>query len=144
MKSYLVFYCINLAMAWIDYEKAFDMVPHSWIIECLELFGIAENVRKFMWNSMRPWKQELTSSGESLGDVHIQRGIFQGDSLSPLLFVLCMIPLTLTLRKVAASYEWGNKEFRIICQESGPNRFTSTNCKYSQTRVSRISSDQAK
>ena len=103
----------NLAMAWIDYKKAFDMVPHSWILECLELFGIAENVRKFMWNSMRSWKLELTSSGESLGDVHIQRGIFQGDSLSPLLFVLCMIPLTLTLRKVAASYEWGNKEFRI-------------------------------
>ena len=77
------------------------------------MFGIAENVRKFMSDSMRSWKLELTSSGESLGDVDIQRGIFQGDSLSPLLFVLCMIPLTLILRKVTASYEWGNKEFRI-------------------------------
>ena len=28
----------NLAMAWIDYNKAYDMVPHSWIIECLDLF----------------------------------------------------------------------------------------------------------
>ena len=27
----------NLAMAWIDY-KAYDMVPQSWIIECLDLF----------------------------------------------------------------------------------------------------------
>ena len=26
----------NLAMAWIDYKKAYDMVPHSWIIECLD------------------------------------------------------------------------------------------------------------
>ena len=43
----------NLAMAWIDYKKAYDMVPHSWIIECLQLFGIAENVRKFMKDSMR-------------------------------------------------------------------------------------------
>ena len=24
----------NLAMAWIDYTKAYDMVPHLWIIEC--------------------------------------------------------------------------------------------------------------
>ena len=31
----------NLAMAWIDYEKAYDMVPHSWIKEWLELFGVA-------------------------------------------------------------------------------------------------------
>ena len=28
----------NLAMAWIDYKKAYDMVPHSWIKECLDLF----------------------------------------------------------------------------------------------------------
>ena len=30
----------NLAMAWIDYKKAYDMVPHSWIIECSDLFGV--------------------------------------------------------------------------------------------------------
>ena len=26
----------NLAMAWVDYNKAYDMVPHSWIIESLK------------------------------------------------------------------------------------------------------------
>ena len=25
----------NLSMAWIDYKKAYDMVPDSWILECL-------------------------------------------------------------------------------------------------------------
>ena len=24
--------------------KAYDMVPHSWIKECLDLFGVAENI----------------------------------------------------------------------------------------------------
>ena len=33
----------NLAIAWIDHKKAYDMVPLSWIIEYLDLFGIAEN-----------------------------------------------------------------------------------------------------
>ena len=33
----------NLAMAWIDYRKAYDMIPHSWISEYLEVFGVAEN-----------------------------------------------------------------------------------------------------
>ena len=28
----------NLAMSWIDYRKAYDMIPHSWIMECLNLF----------------------------------------------------------------------------------------------------------
>ena len=71
------------------------MVPHSWILECMEMFGIAENVRKFLADSMNSWKMKLISSGEYLGTVNIRRGIFQGDSLSPLLFVISMIPLTL-------------------------------------------------
>ena len=36
--------------------------------------------------------------------VKIKRGIFQGDSLSPLLFVFLMIPLTLVLRQPKATY----------------------------------------
>ena len=35
------------AMAWVDYKKAYDFVPHSWVNECMEIFGIAENVRDF-------------------------------------------------------------------------------------------------
>uniref|UniRef100_A0A1X7SMI5 Reverse transcriptase domain-containing protein n=1 Tax=Amphimedon queenslandica TaxID=400682 RepID=A0A1X7SMI5_AMPQE len=95
----------NLAMAWIDYRKAYDMVPHSWIEECLEIFGCAANVGQFIKESMRGWRCELAAGGEVLGDVRIKRGIFQGDSLSPLLFVICMIPLTLVLRENEAGYE---------------------------------------
>ena len=41
----------NLAMAWIDYNKAYDMIPHSWITECLDLFGVAENIKSLLVNS---------------------------------------------------------------------------------------------
>ena len=34
----------NWVMAWISYEKAYDMVPHVWIIKCLNLVGAGENV----------------------------------------------------------------------------------------------------
>ena len=97
----------NLALAWIDYKKAYNFVPHSWISECMEMFGIAGNVREFLQRSMVQWKLSLTSNGEELGDVDVQRGIFQGDSLSSLLFVLSMIPLSSLLRKVNVCYEWG-------------------------------------
>ena len=34
----------NLAMAWVDYKKAYDMVPHSWIIESLKLAQAGLNI----------------------------------------------------------------------------------------------------
>ena len=43
----------NLSMAWIDYSKAYDMVPHTWIEECLDIFGIADNVKLLVKESMK-------------------------------------------------------------------------------------------
>ena len=54
---------------------------------------------------MKQWKVSLTFNGEDLGEVCVRRGIFQGNSLSPLLLALCMVPLSLILRKVNAAYE---------------------------------------
>ena len=98
----------NLALGWIDYKKTYDMIPHPWILECLGLLGIAQNIKNLLANSMNGWKTELTSNVQSLGSVDIKRGIFQGDSLSPLLFVITMIPLTLILRRCEARYSYGN------------------------------------
>ena len=97
-------------MACIDYKKAYDMVPHSWILESLQLVRVSDNILKFAKRSMANWQTELTSCGESLVKVNIRRGIFQGDSLSPLLFVICMIPLTHVLRKAKARYTLGGGE----------------------------------
>ena len=42
----------NLAMAWIDCKKAYDMVPYSWIKECLDLFRVVENIKTLLVNIM--------------------------------------------------------------------------------------------
>ena len=54
---------------------------------------------------MSQWKTTLSAGRAVLGEVHIKRGIFQGDSLSPILFVLSLIPLTLVLRKIKMGYD---------------------------------------
>ena len=43
----------NLAMAWIDYRKSYNFVPYSWILECLDMLGIADNVSSFLEKSMK-------------------------------------------------------------------------------------------
>ena len=66
----------NLGMAWIDYKKAYDMVPHSSILESLELVQVSDNILEFVKRSMAKWQTELTSCGESLAKVNIRRRIF--------------------------------------------------------------------
>ena len=102
-----------LTMAWIDYRKAYDMLPHSWILETLGMIKVAKNIENLLRGSMPGWRTELTANGEMLGEVEIRRGIFQGDSLSPLLFVVAMIPLTSLLKREAMGYKFGSQGRKI-------------------------------
>ena len=61
----------NIAMAWIEYRKAFDMVPHSWIFECLQMFKDAGNVSYLVTNSMKSWEVEMSSRKLTLAEVKI-------------------------------------------------------------------------
>ena len=103
----------NLAMPWIDYRKAYDMVPHSRIIESLDLFGVAENIKSLLVNSSEKLKVMLCSGNSESGEVEIKRGIFQGDSLSSIVFVLALIPLSLILRKVKAAHKFSESKEKI-------------------------------
>ena len=58
------------------------MVPHSWIKEYFELFGVAENIKTLLVNSMEEWKLTLCAKNSELREVYIKQGIFQGDSVS--------------------------------------------------------------
>ena len=92
-------------MAWIDFKKAYDMVPHSWILESMKMLGIAPNITALIEKSMPSWKTNLYSDGKLLGSVKIKRGIFQGDSFSPLIFVIALIPISHVLRATKMGYQ---------------------------------------
>ena len=103
----------NLAMAWIDYRKAYDMVPQSWIINYLKMYKISDEVIDFNKKSTKTWRVELTAEGKSLAEAKIQRGIFQGGALSPLLFITAMMSLNHQLRKCTAGYKLRKSQEKI-------------------------------
>jgi hypothetical protein len=49
----------NLNMAWIDYQKAFDSVPNSWIENSIEMRGGNNKIVKFCKLSMEKWSTKL-------------------------------------------------------------------------------------
>ena len=85
----------NLNMAWIDFGKAYEMVRLSWMIKSLELVEVAKNIVNLMKETIKNWKANLICSNKDLEAVETNRGIFQDDSLSPLLFLVFLLPLTL-------------------------------------------------
>ena len=99
----------NLSTAWIDYKKAFDSVPHSWILKALEIFKISPVIINFISQSMTKWETELhlnhTGGALKSSPIKINCGIFQGDSLSPLLFCLALIPLSHMLNNTGYGYD---------------------------------------
>ena len=60
----------NLTCAWIDYKKAFDSIPHEWILRSLELFKASPRIVGFL-------KPNIKKSGTLISD---NINIFQGSS----------------------------------------------------------------
>ena len=81
------------------------MVLHSWIITTMGMVGLADNIIGLIKQSMNRWKINLYADGKLLGSVVIRRGIFQGDSFSPLLFVIALLSLTHILRDTGMGYQ---------------------------------------
>ena len=88
----------NLCVTFVDYKKAYDMVPYCWILVCIRMFKLADNILNLIEKSIISWTVDLKSGVEMFGQVKIKRGIFQGDSLSPILSLLTMIPLPIFSR----------------------------------------------
>ena len=77
------------------------------------MLGVSSNIRQFLKTAMSSWNTLPTVNGHILGQVNIRRGIFQGDSLSPLLFVAALIPLTIILRKTGFGYQTSKNAAKI-------------------------------
>ena len=103
----------NIAMAWIDNKKAYDMLTQRWILHSLKLYTISHEVINFIEQAMNTWRVELTAGGRSKAETKIQRGIFKGDALSPLLFIIAMMPLNHILRKCTTGYKLSRSQEKI-------------------------------
>ena len=77
------------------------------------MYKIPDQVEQFIEKNMETWGVELTTGGQILAEVKIQRGIFQGDVLSPFLYVIAMMPLNHTLRICTAGYKLSKSQEKI-------------------------------
>ena len=108
----------TINFSWIDFKKAYDSIPHSWIEKILQLYKIDPITKQFITHAMKHWNTTLNlhhSKGTiKTTNIPIRCGIFQGDSLSPLIFCMCLFPLTNMLNRTKIGVRISNQNHTRI------------------------------
>ena len=101
-----------MASAWLDIKKVFYSVPHAYVLAILKKLPINTAVPKLIERIYRSPSTRLELLAEKditqLGSIPLQKDVLQGDSLSPLLFVLAMQPLTKLLHSTVDTLTIGD------------------------------------
>ena len=89
--------CRNLLTMWFDYKKAFDSVPHDWIIKALQLAKVPSKIINAISKPMKAWATKIILRAQNKTTetriINYLTGVLQGDCLSLLLFILTVNPL---------------------------------------------------
>ena len=103
----------NLAVAFYDYQKAYDMVRHDWMIRVYQWMGVPEKVVNVIVKLMEGWKTrlEVTEDGKVLASrkINIRKGFLQGDSYSPVGFCLTELPISMLIEETDG-YTMGQRD----------------------------------
>ena len=103
--------CRNRSTCWVDFRKAFDSLSHQWIRRCLLIYRFADNLASCISSMMDHWRTQMVLPGQTprafIRPISIHRGIFQGDSLSPLRFCLSLNPISGELTRTGLGYRCG-------------------------------------
>ena len=94
----------NIYTVWLDYQKAFDSVTHEWLLRSLKLGKVTPQLISAIEKLTKHWATiaSLHGTNETIITEIIKclNGTFQVDTLSVLLFVLCLNPLSFLLQKL--------------------------------------------
>lgn len=98
----------------LDLEKAYDRIRWDFLEDTLQAVGLSENWIRWIMDCVTGSSMTLLWNGEKSTAFKPQRGLRQGDPLSPYLFVLCLERLCHLIDKAVVRKEW-----KPICLSRG-------------------------
>ena len=82
-----------LMMTFIDLNNAFGSVPHSYIFDMLRAIQVPASVVAYIRSLYSQLRAVVKCKSWTTSTIPICRGVFQGDTMSPIIFILAFNPL---------------------------------------------------
>ena len=110
---------------YMDYQKAFDSVPHRRLLMKLQSLGVDGYVLRWVQDFLSNRKQRVIINGSSSQEANVTSGIPQGSVLGPLLFVAYINDLPRGLQSTAKIFADDTKLYARSDSIEGPQKLQS-------------------
>jgi len=107
---------------YLDFQKAFDKVPHCRLVSKLAAHGISGDVLKWIENWLRGRKQRVVLGGQASEWSDILSGVPQGSVLGPILFVLYINDIDDTINSKILKFADDTKIYNRVDSVEGIER----------------------
>ena len=101
----------SVDIIYMDYQKAFDSVPHRRLIEKVKAHGVGGQVLRWIQDFLSERRQRVVINGTQSQEADVTSGIPQGSVLGPLLFVVFINDLPQNVKSTVKMFADDTKLF---------------------------------
>ena len=109
---------IPVDVIYLDYEKAFDKVPHRRLLLQLNKFGIKGNTLSWITDYLQDRTQRVRVNGAISSSIDVLSGVPQGSVLGPALFLIFVADVSTIINNIISLYADDTKLFNSLYEYS--------------------------